>query len=325
VFNKIWKDRRYGSTAKTPKSATGPDIKQIFIGSEGTLCIITSAGLTIKKIPSRRSFLSFSFKGISDGLSAIREFIQEGARPPVIRLYDEIDTFIAGRGKGKKAGELRHNSRFERLISFIEKTILSHPVAFEKMANSFLSDCLLILVFEGNPRIIYTEEDTVGEICKKNHGVNEGEEPAKKWWDNRYSVSYGLSPVFYRKAFADTIEVSATWSNLEALYHNMRSSISKYAFVMAHFSHFYESGGNIYFTFVGTGKTKEEKIEKYLMIWDSAMDTCIKSGGSISHHHGIGLLKQKWMHNEHGNLFNVMKGIKGVIDRNNIMNPGKLF
>lgn len=303
-------------TKETPRGATGPDPKQIFIGSEGTLGIITSATLRMHPYPEHRGFASFFFEELSSGFSAIRKIMRAGAKPAVLRLYDPVDTMVSSMGGEKKGGWLG-----EKIL----KWIIGSPSMANRFIERFSKKCLLIMVFEGKRRNVYTAQDIAREICREEKGTDEGEKYAKEWLTRRYSVSFGLSKIFSLGLFADTMEVASSWDKLESLYFEIKKAISKYALVMAHFSHAYDDGCNIYFTFIGGGKKPEERIERYMKIWNDAMEACINVGGAISHHHGIGLLKRKWLKDEHGKGYEIIRSIKNIIDPKNIMNPGKLL
>jgi alkyldihydroxyacetonephosphate synthase len=160
-------------------------------------------------------------------------------------------------------------------------------------------------------------------ICQELGGIDLGEKPGNHWWKHRYSIAYRMSEILYQRGtFLDTIEVATTWEHLEDLYMKMKEEISEICFVMGHFSHFYPQGGAIYFTFVGQGGDREEDL--YQDVWNRAMETCLMQGGTISHHHGIGILKGPWLKRELGELMEVFLTLKKALDPNNILNPGKM-
>lgn len=304
-------------TKETPRGATGPDLKHLFVGSEGTLGIITSGTLKIHPYPEHRGFSSFFFDDLASGISAIRKIMRTGVKPAVLRLYDPVDTIVSTMKGGTKKGG--------GVTDMVLKWIVSTPSMATRMLERLNKKCLLILVFEGPRRMVYTSQDIAREICRGEKGKDEGEVYAREWFEHRYSISFGLSRIFSAGLFADTMEVASPWDKLEDLYTEMKKAISRYALVMAHFSHAYEDGCNIYFTFVGGGRRTDEKRERYTRIWDEAMEACIRVGGAISHHHGIGMLKRKYIKEEHGRGYDVLKTLKRVIDPKDIMNPEKLL
>ena len=323
------------NTRVTPRAATGPDLKQLFVGSEGIFGVITQATMEIHREPETRTFFAMEFKGISPALGAIRTVLQRGIKPAVARLYDELDTFLVGsRGKeigdlplpdGKGKGEGITTRLRDEILKKGERFFLTRPKMLNRLAALAPEKCLLILVFEGFSEQVKVEETEARALGEKAGGAFLGPDPGLAWWESRYAVSYQLSKIFTAGAFADTIEVSTTWSNLEKLYYSMREAVSPHALIMAHFSHAYTTGCSIYFTTVAQAPTAEEKRKLYELIWKAAMDACARAGGSISHHHGIGKLKGPWMVEEWGTAgMETLRALKRTFDPRGIMNPGKL-
>lgn len=322
-------------TRVAPRAATGPDLKQLFIGSEGVLGVITEATLRIHPAPPERVFAGAEFGGVHPGLQAIRALLQKGICPAVVRLYDEIDTFIVG-SRGKDAGEIslpdgkgKGEGWAARMKDGIlrkgERFFLTHPKMLKRLTDLAPDKCLLILVFEGTEKQARLEEAQARALVEGSGGKWLGPEPARRWWESRYAVSYQQSKIFAGGGFVDTVEISTVWSRLENLYASMKSALSPHCLVLAHFSHAYATGCSIYFTVVGSAPTTGEKKELYRTVWDIAMNTCVREGGSISHHHGIGRLKGKWMADEWGEAgMETLIAIKKALDPKGIMNPGKL-
>ena len=162
------------------------------------------------------------------------------------------------------------------------------------------------------------------KICKKNSGRDEGEEPAKRWWENRYNVSYNQSRVFHQGSWVDTFEVATTWDKVEKLYFAVRKAVSPHAFIMAHFSHAYVHGCCIYFSMVSRGRDRDEAIKVYDTVWKAAQGTAVRYGATVTHHHGVGLHKAQGLVRELGPLMHTFRAVKHAVDPNNIFNPGKL-
>lgn len=281
-------DGRVIRAGRAPRSATGPDLVQLLLGSEGTLAVLTEATLAVNPLPKAHLSMAYVWDRISNGLAATRCIMQAGLRPTVVRLYDELDTGIALRSQGLE-----------------------------------VRGCLLLLRFEGHPRLVQAEAELTREIIEESGGQDLGPGPAEHWWGHRYSISYQQSIVLSQEGtFLDTIEVATTWDRLETLYWSMREGLAPLALVMAHFSHLYPQGASIYFTVVG--KAMGSEVQAYDRVWRKAMEICIRVGGTISHHHGVGRLKAPWMGLEHGEGLEVMRAIKRALDPNGILNPGNM-
>ncbi|HEU4727875.1 MAG TPA: FAD-linked oxidase C-terminal domain-containing protein, partial [Kofleriaceae bacterium] len=155
-------------------------------------------------------------------------------------------------------------------------------------------------------------------------GRDKGEEPGRAWLAHRYHVSYRMSPVFRDGAFVDTMEVASSWERLTDLYHSVRAAIGQHAVVMAHFSHAYADGCSIYFTFAGTAPDRVAAERLYDAIWRDGLEAATRVGGTISHHHGVGLLKAPYMQGEHREAMALFEAAKAALDPDGILNPGKM-
>jgi len=318
-------------TRLAPRSATGPDWTQAFVGAEGTLGLITSAVCRIWPYPESRRFQAYSFATVEDGFEAIRRMMQAELRPACVRLYDPVDTFFSRTSRIMPAGEDKTEAEIKKPKKSRDLGFFPRRVTPRLLRPGLINPILarldrskLILTFEGDPEITRVEKSEAKGICARCGGSDLGPAPAMHWWEKRYKVSYAMQVAFDLGLFVDTIEVATVWDNLANLYYGMRSAISRHAFVMAHFSHAYPQGCSIYFSVAASGRTLEHKLAAYDRVWKEAMDACVRCGGSISHHHGVGVLKAKWLKMEHGGSSPVLAALKHAADPDSIMNPGKL-
>jgi len=328
-------------TGNPGAASLGPDWTQIFVGSEGTLGIITEATLKVLPTPELRVYRGYGFERVSAGLEAVRRFMQKGLLPSVVRLYDEFDTVIArsGAGRGSEAdtlvkevmGRLTHLTR--PVMPWVKvaalRAALSKPGWLNKLADGLLpkltgQGCLLVVGTEGRSRLARAEADRIHEEVLRAGGRDLGSGPGEHWEKHRYSVSFKQSGVFYSGGFVDTMEVSTTWDGLLRLYEAVKTAVSPLAFIMAHFSHAYPEGCSIYFTFAGSSGDPERGLKLYDQVWSTALTAVTRAGGTISHHHGVGQSKQAFMVEEHGDSLELFRMLKRVLDPNAILNPGKM-
>ena len=274
------------------RNATGPQLNKIFIGNEGTLGIVTNATLRIWPLPAKRTLVSYAFPTFEDSLEAIRHILREQIYPAVVRIYDKDET-------------ARHFRDLEK--------------ATEKI--------MTIFVCEGNEHLVDLEEQITREQCEKFSGIDCGEHPVEHWFETRFRVTETSSTPQY-KLTADTIEIASSWENAANLYHHVTETLKQIKgllLITAHVSHFYPNGIGMYFTFAGVEMGEETNFDFYQKVWNTTMKAVLESGGSIAHHHGIGINRSNWMEKEWGKSFKILKEIKKIIDPNNIFNPGKVF
>jgi alkyldihydroxyacetonephosphate synthase len=208
-------------------------------------------------------------------------------------------------------------------------TLLAHPRLVNSLAGTVAEKiarkgCRLILGLEGARLRTEVEAALTFAELERAGARDLGEEPGREWLAHRYAVSYRMSPVFRDGAFVDTMEVAASWDKLLDLYHSVRDALSRHAVVMAHFSHAYPDGCSIYFTFAAHGNDRRSDERRYDAIWRDGLEAATRVGGTISHHHGVGLLKAPYMHGEHREAMAILTAVKHALDPDDLMNPGKL-
>ncbi|NVB78020.1 MAG: FAD-binding oxidoreductase [Kofleriaceae bacterium] len=345
------------------RALRGPNWTQLILGSEGTLGIITSARLRVSPAPQLRVFRGFEVDDVAAGAEAIRRLMQKGLRPAVIRLYDELDTLMNSFGHhGEEPGvadethapkppietgalpampgapEPSDDGVVDRLLALargkgLRKTAMNAALDKSGLVNKVFGTvaekiarrgCRLVIGLEGarirtevEAALTFAELEAVGARDK-------GEDPGWAWLKHRYAVSYRMSPVFRDGAFVDTMEVAASWERLMDLYHSVRTAIGQHAVVMAHFSHAYADGCSIYFTFAGHAPDAISASRVYDAIWRDGLEATTRVGGTISHHHGVGLLKSPFMAGEHREAMAIFEAAKASLDPDNIFNPGKM-
>ena len=307
------------------------DLQELFLGSEGTLGIVTEATLRVHPQPEHQEFFGFLFPNLESGLEAIRSIMQAGLTPAVARLYDELDTKLFSsykKDEAEKSWLKPLEAAIHPLLHWTKESALKlalRNTSWLRGAERLLpSHCMLILGFLGEGAAVPLQAERARALCLERRGRDLGEKPGRYWLEHRYSVSYKLSPLFDEGYFADTMEVATTWNNLDHLYRAVREAVGEFALVLAHFSHAYPEGCSIYFTFVGYRSTEAESEALYDKIWNLALSACHQAGGTISHHHGVGVLKAAFMEAEWGASFRRLQSIKDKLDPNGILNPGKL-
>ena len=351
------------TTGTSGRANAGPDWTQLLVGSEGTLAVLTQATLRVRPAPEQLILRGFEFPRMTGGLEGIRRVLQRDLRPSVVRLYDELDSWMALRGgrghaskrahdpppgagalpsleaDGEPAADLDDDGILSRLRALVPargslvRDALAAALERPRLLNALVDagapklgrrGCLLIVGVEGPTRRAEAEARLVFAELERAGGKDLGEEPGKRWLAKRYAVSYNMSKIFAAGAFVDTMEVASTWERLLDLYEGVKQAIGRHAFVMAHFSHAYPEGCSIYFSFAGHAPSRQAAETKYDALWRDGLAAATRAGGTISHHHGVGLMKGPFMAEEHREAMGLYEALKTAFDPDGILNPGKM-
>ncbi len=275
-----------------PRSSTGPALQELFIGSEGTLGIITEATLKVFPLPERREIASYAFASMADGLEAIRRIVRPGWQPAVVRLYDAPES-------------ARHFSA----------------------QNAPADRCMLLVVCEGPSTLAAAEMAACRDVALGMNATDVGAAPVEHWFGKRNEVP-SWDFFLQNGLVVDTIEVAATWDRVGGLYDAVVATLQGVPGILnasAHSSHSYPQGTNLYITFAIRPADYADAEKSYLDAWGRVMEATIAAGGTIAHHHGIGRLRVPWLERELKSAYPVLQAIKRALDPAGLMNPGTLL
>ena len=271
-----------------PRSATGPDLTGLFVGSEGTLGVVTAARLRAHRVAPAERRAAWAFPSFAEGLDALRRTLRRGATPAVVRLYDTIES-------------KRHFDVPDRHI--------------------------LIALDEGDEVMVDATMRVLAEECREGESLDAG--LVERWFASRNDVS-ALGSVTRAGIVVDTIEIAAPWTVLPRIYDDALAALSETPGILAasaHESHAYLDGACLYFTFAGLGSDPRDDAWAeafYRRCWRAVLGVTLEQGGSISHHHGIGLVRGPYLAEALGAGFGVLTSLKTALDPRGILNPGKL-
>ena len=307
---------------RTGQWSSGEDLGPWVLGSEGALGVISELLVRVVPVAERRWLRGYRFSSVTAAWDAMRRLMQAELHPCVLRLYDAVDTRIGGRGKGVRK---ENGGVLKSLVGLLDSgASLSLPLALPKMVNALAAwgggECVLIAGWEGRGEVVDITSRHGHSLLLAAGGQDLGAEPGEHWYQHRHDVSYKLAPLFTRGAFADTMEVAATWSRLPALDAAVRKALGEECFVMAHYSHAYREGCSIYFTFVGKGEAS-----RYDRVWAKALDAAASAGGTVCHHHGVGPHKMRAAARELAAAAPRFAELRDQLDPTGIMNPGRIF
>ena len=302
-------------TKPFPASAAGPDLNQVIAGSEGALGGITEATVKIHEQAEARDFVSFLFRDWESGSEAVRAITQAELPVSTLRLSDVAETHFYGQFKAV----LKPSKAQDLALSALGKVGFDAP-------------CVLMVGFEGPASIVRMSWRHAFAIATRRGGLFVGRGPGNSWYENRFSMPYFRDPLLDHGVGIDTLETSTTWANVPRLYGAVRGSIlgaitdgGHRGQVLAHISHTYLSGTSLYFTFLFS-RDLDDEIGQWRRIKEAASRAISENGGTISHHHGVGVDHADWLPAEKGELgMTVLTATKAALDPEGIMNPGKLI
>ncbi len=271
-----------------PRASVGPDLRQLFIGAEGTLGVVVEVTLKIFPTAPARLFDTLRFNTVTEGLQAMREIMRAGLRPFLIRFYDE--------------DESRHAVR-----------------------DTNFSGCAMFLGCEGVETVASAEQAACVDICCAVGGESLGSDAAMGWMNRRFDFSTIENLLAERGGVAETIEVAHFWDSIEPTYRALKEALAPLADqVLCHFSHAYPQGTSLYVILLGRVDDDAAAEARLRKIWAVAMETALQEGAAISHHHGIGLARLDHIDRNLGSGMQVLVRLKTAFDPAGIMSPGKL-
>ncbi len=306
-------------TAQTPRgelvpgrgaaTAAGPDLMGVVLGSEGTLGVITSVTVRVRRRPGAKRYEGVFFRTWAAGCAALRELEQEGVTPDVARLSDPDETRVqlALAGSGGLKGTAG------RLVL---------------KARGYGGGCLAVLGWEGTAAGVAARRAASMSVIKRHGAFPVGTSVGARWEHGRYDGPYLRDDLLDAGYLVETLETSATWSRLDATREAVRRALTSSLgspVVMCHVSHLYRHGASLYFTVLAP-RSGDDPVGQWQRAKDAASDAIVASGATITHHHAVGTDHRSWMTDEVGPLgVEVLRAVKRTLDPTGVLNPGKLI
>lgn len=297
-------------TRRLPGSGAGPSPDRMFIGSEGTLGIITEAWMRLQDRPKFRATASVKFAGEDGflrGAEAIRNLSQSGLYPTNCRLLDADEALTSGAGSGKES--------------------------------------ILVLGFESADHELDAWMERAVKICR-DHGGDVPDDAVKtrtdagatragaagEWRKSFLRAPYMRDGLILMGVLAETFETAITWDKFEEFHAGVMSTVRDAlqeicggGRVTCRFTHAYPDGPAPYFTILAPGRAGAE-LEQWQAIKEASSDALIRMGGTITHHHAVGRDHRPWYDKQRPEAFaRALGAVKRELDPAGIMNPGVLI
>ena len=272
-------------TGHGPAASVGPDLTRLFLGSEGTLGIVTRAWLRAHPVPTHERRAAYTFPDFESGIEACRLILRRGATPAVLRLYDAEETQRSHGGDG--------------------------------------TQCVLLVLDEGDIGLV---EATFGVVEDECAGATPASDDLVEHWLTHRNDTNALQALTRKGFVVDTMEIAAPWSRLATIFNAARKAllaVPNARSASCHLSHSYLDGACLYFTFAATPPPDHVEAT-YVAMWDAGQRAVLAAGGNLSHHHGVGLNRFRFMAESMGPSLRVLQSVKDALDPAGILNPGKL-
>jgi alkyldihydroxyacetonephosphate synthase len=313
------------ATRAVPASAAGPDLRELVLGSEGTLGVITELTLRLRPVAAEQRYEAWLLRSFEAGLEAMRALAQADTAPDVVRLSDEEETgttlALAGPGGPARRAALR--------------------------ALGFRPGCLLVAGWEGDDRDVALRRGLAAHVLRRAAGgesgrarggavpirrdlVPLGRGPGEAWRAMRFSGPHLRDALLDRGVLIETLETAASWTALPGLHRAVRDALAGALaatppIVGCHISHVYTDGASLYFT-VFARQDPDDPVGQWQAAKRASGDAIAAAGATITHHHAVGRDHRAWLEAEHGRLgLEVLRALKQRCDPAGIMNPGKLL
>ena len=307
-------------TRPVPSTSTGPSVREMVLGSEGRLGIITEATVHVHRVPASRVILGYLFPSWSDGLAAMQALAASEATPSVTRISDAPETAFSFATR-------KASTPLDRIKSKALTTYLTRRRGFDLGQM-----CLSFIGYEGSHAHVAAQRKLVGRIVGRHGGVCVGASPGELYDQKKFDTPYIRDFLLDRGALADVSETAAPWAQLPALYDRVVSSaraawdgLGARGYLMCHLSHSYHAGACMYFTFALNPAAGRDALEQYDVVKVAIQQAFVDAGATLSHHHAVGTEHARWLEQDlSAPGVAMLRALFDGVDPGRNLNPGKI-
>lgn len=298
-----------------PASSAGPDIREMILGSEGRMGIITEAKVRITPLPEQESFHVMFFPNWEHGLTAARDLVQQKVQLSMLRLSNQMETIT-----------LLHLGGDEDANAELQASLTEQGIGDEKVMMTY--------GVTGSAAQCRAAAEITREICAGHGGVEAPPERGEHWREGRFKAPYLRDPMLDVGYGVDTMETAVDWARVSESVDRIESDIrnaladeEEQVHVYTHLSHVYGQGSSIYSTYLfRVGDSYEQATERWRKLKTAGARAIVACGGTISHQHGVGFDHKTYLPAEKGELgISAISSLCALFDPRQQMNPGKLL
>ena len=308
------------ATRPVPATSTGPSVREMVLGSEGRLGVITEATVHVRRLPAERIILGYLFPGWDEALAAMRDIAASEASPSVTRVSDAYETRFSFVTR-------KDPTVLDRLKSAALKTYLSRRRGFDVGEM-----CLSFIGYEGTERHVAAQRKLTGKIVSRHGGVCIGASPGELYDQKKFDTPYIRDFLLDRGTLADVSETAAPWSALKPLYEAVMAAAREafaelrvQGYIMCHLSHSYHAGACLYFTFAFEPRPGGEPLDQYTRVKSAIQQAFVDNGATLSHHHAVGTEHAEWLEQDLSAPGTAMlRALFDGVDPGRNLNPGKI-
>ena len=307
-------------TRPVPATSTGPSVREMVLGSEGRLGIITEATVQVRRIPERREILGYLFPTFADGLAAMRDIAAGECSVSVTRVSDAPETQFSFATRTRP-------TLIDRLQSRALTTYLQRRRGFDLSQM-----CLAFIGYEGSERHVAEQRQAVGTIVKRHGALCIGRGPGVLYDQKKFDTPYIRDFLLDRRVAADVSETAMPWSQLMRVYdvvsaaaYRAFAELGVQGYLMCHLSHSYHVGACLYFTFAFEPTPGVDMIVEYDVVKSAIQQAFVDNGATSSHHHAVGTEHARWLEQDISAPGVVMlRALFDATDPGRHLNPGKI-
>ncbi|UNX55312.1 FAD-binding oxidoreductase [Georgenia sp. TF02-10] len=303
-----------------PSTSTGPSVREMVLGSEGRLGVITEVWVNVHRLPANREIIAYLYPSWGAALEAMQEISTADAHPSVTRVSDPNETAfsLATQKASKGLGGKLQAGLFEVL---------------RRRGWDLDKACLSYIGYEGDAAHVRAEKAAVGKIVRAHGGLKLGTGPGALYDQKKFDTPYIRDFLLDIGAHGDVSETAAPWSRLREVYQGtVRAAQAAFAelgvqgFIMCHLSHSYHSGACLYFTFAYPPREGVDELDQYWTVKRAIQQSFLDTGATLSHHHGVGTDHAPWLEADISPAgTDVMVGLLRSVDPGRNLNPGTLL